>query len=59
MGLIMFIIGFSLSVFYVYLLMVNVSKEHKKKRQDNYPGHSDIGDNSDYDGMGNFKKRNK
>ena len=50
----MFVVGFVIFSVYLYFLIWNIFWSSKKQREENYPNLTGMGDEVDYDGMGNY-----
>ena len=56
MSLSMFIVGCVIFTAYLYFLIWNIFWSSKKQREENYPNLNGMGEDVDYDGMGNFSR---
>ena len=52
----MFIVGFVIFSLYMYVMIWSIFYNSKKQREENYPNLTGMGENIDYDGMGNFSR---
>lgn len=50
----MFIVGTIIFGVYMYFLIWNIFYSARKQREENYPNLTGMGDEVDYDGMGNY-----
>ena len=54
MSLTFFVVGGVIFAVYMYLTIWNIFYSSKKQREENYPSLTGMGDDIDYDGMGNY-----
>ena len=56
MSLTFFIVGAVIFAVYVYLMIWSIFYNNRKQQEENYPNLTGMGENIDYDGMGNFSR---
>ena len=56
MSLTFFIVGAAIFAVYVYLMIWSIFYNNRKQQEENYPNLTGMGEDIDYDGMGNFSR---
>lgn len=56
MSLTFFIVGAVIFAVYVYLMIWSIFYNNRKQQEENYPNLTGMGEDIDYDGMGNFSR---